>query len=73
MPPEQGERWWRQPPKGGISEKGSTTIAAFNFPAFPYPAKNQTTGLTPEGNAPLLPTAPPPVGEVYPSLIVVLT
>jgi len=33
--------------KGGISEKGSTTIAAFHFPAFPYPAENQTTGLRP--------------------------
>ena len=33
--------------KGGISEKVSTTIAAFHFPAFPYPAENQTTGLRP--------------------------
>ena len=31
------------------------------------------TGPSVRGNTPLLPTAPPPVGEVYPSLIVVLT
>ena len=41
--------------------------------ALPEAAKTVQPGLRPVGNAPLLPTAPPPEGEVYSPLLLVLT
>ena len=44
VPPLQRRgRWWRQPPKGGVSKMVSTTIAAFHFPAF-LPAELAASG-----------------------------